>query len=150
MAAETMDDLDRAIITELEEDGRRAFREIARNVDTSEATVRARVKRLQSIGALQIVAFADPAGLEKRQMSLIFVDIAMGSHNEVVARLVDLPEVSYVSTVTGRADLCVEVATRDNDHLREFLVTTLGSIDGIVRTECTSILKVHKLRYGSH
>lgn len=150
MASDTMDDLDRAIVTELEEDGRRAFREIARNVDTSEATVRARVKRLQSLGALQIVAFADPASLEKRQMSLIFVELEPGTHESVVAELVELSEVSYVSTITGKHDLCVEVATRDNDHLREFLVHTLGAIKGIARTECTSILKVHKLRYGSH
>lgn len=150
MASDAMDDLDRAIVTELEEDGRRAFREIARNVDTSEATVRSRVKRLQSIGALQIVAFADPASLEKRQMSLIFLELTLGEHDDVVAALIDLPEVSYVSTVTGRHDLCVEVATRDNDHLRDFLVHTLGSIKGIARTECTSILKVHKLRYGAH
>lgn len=150
MAADTTDDLDRAIITELEEDGRRAFRAIARKVGTSEATVRARVKRLQSIGALQIVAFAVPIGSDKAQLSLLLVNVAMGSHNDVITQLKDLPEVSYVSTITGIADLCLEVITRDNDHLREFLVTTLGSISGIVHLECSSILKVHKTRYGAY
>ena len=50
MAELKLDDLDHAIIRELEQDGRRAFREIARTVDTSEATVRARVTRLPEAG----------------------------------------------------------------------------------------------------
>lgn len=56
MAQDSLDHLDRAILHQLEEDGRRAFREIARVVGTSEATVRARVKRMQDLEILRIVA----------------------------------------------------------------------------------------------
>ena len=40
------DDTDRAILRELQEDGRRSFRAIARSVGVSEGTVRSRVRRI--------------------------------------------------------------------------------------------------------
>src|SRR6478609_2665984 len=54
------DELDRAIIRELERDGRQPFREIGRSLGVSEATVRARYRRLTDSGLLRVVAFADP------------------------------------------------------------------------------------------
>jgi Lrp/AsnC family transcriptional regulator, regulator for asnA, asnC and gidA len=61
MTTSTMDALDFGIVRELQDDGRRAFREIARNLSVPEATVRTRVKRLQDQGVLQILAFTDPS-----------------------------------------------------------------------------------------
>src|ERR1700742_1089470 len=99
-----LDDLDRAIMRELEEDGRRAFREISRSVGASEATIRARVKRLQDLKILRIVAFADPEQLGGSQLALVFLTVELARHEEIVGQLADLPEVSYVSTLLGRAD----------------------------------------------
>lgn len=57
-----LDDVDEAILRELQVDGRRAYREIARTVGVSEGTVRTRVKRLREAGLLRILAFVDPSG----------------------------------------------------------------------------------------
>lgn len=134
---------------ELEADGRRAFREIARNLATSEATVRTRVKRLQDLNILRIVAFADPEQLGDSQLSLVLVRVSPDHHDAVVAALVDLPEVSYVSTLLGRADICVEVSSHDNAELWAFLADEVRSIVGVLETETLSVVKVHKLRYSS-
>ena len=48
-----VDDTDVAIITALQEDGRRPFTEIARSLELSEGTVRQRVGRLQRLGIVQ-------------------------------------------------------------------------------------------------
>ncbi|BBZ25820.1 AsnC family transcriptional regulator [Mycolicibacterium madagascariense] len=149
MAVYELDDLDRAIMRELEEDGRRAFREISRSVGASEATIRARVKRLQDLKILRIVAFADPEQLGGSQLALVFLTVELARHEEIVGQLADLPEVSYVSTLLGRADVCVEVSTKDNADLWTFLRDKVGTIEGITHVETMSILKVHKLRYTS-
>jgi Lrp/AsnC family transcriptional regulator for asnA, asnC and gidA len=149
MAGYAMDDLDRAILRELEEDGRRALREIGRSLNTSEATVRARVKRLQDLKILRIVAFADPEQLGGTQLGLVMLGVDPRRHEDVVAALVEFPEVTYVSTLLGRADICVEVSTRDNAELWEFLQHKVRTIEGIREVETLSILKVHKLRYST-
>lgn len=142
-----MDDLDRSIIRELEEDGRRPLREIGRSLGASEATIRARVKRLQELGILRIVAFADPKSLGGSQLSLAFLTVEPAKHDDVVAALVDFPEITYVSTLMGRSDICIEVSTRDNDELWEFLRRKVNLIPGVTGVETTAILQVHKLRY---
>jgi Lrp/AsnC family transcriptional regulator, regulator for asnA, asnC and gidA len=145
----TLDDLDRSILRELEEDGRRALREIARSVGASEATIRARVKRLQDSKVLRIVAFADPERLGGAQLGLLLLKVEPARHEDVVSSLTELPEVTYVSTVLGSADICVEVTTKDNAELWSFLRTKVAKIKGIHEVESMSILKVHKLRYPS-
>jgi Lrp/AsnC family transcriptional regulator for asnA, asnC and gidA len=149
MVDHTLDELDRAIVHELEEDGRRALREIARNLGSSEATVRARVKRLQDANILRIVAFADPERLGNTHLSLVFLTVDPVRHQAVVDALVEMPEVTYVSTVLGRADICAEVLTADNAALWALLNEKMARIEGVRSTETTPILKVHKLRYAT-
>lgn len=149
MAADSLDDLDRGILRQLEEDGRRAFREIARTLGTSEATVRARVKRMQDLEILRIVAFADPERLGNHQLALAMLSVEPHRHGDVVARLSKLPEISYVSTLLGRFDICAEIASSSNVELWEFLETQVNTIEGVRAVETLSIVHVHKLRYGS-
>lgn len=148
MAELKLDDLDHAIIRELEQDGRRAFREIARTVDTSEATVRARVKRLQDSGTLRIVAFTDPRE-SNSQLTLTSIRVHPTQHDAVVEALLLIPEITYLSTVMGRYDLCAEIMARDVDHLYDILRRRVETIPGVREIESASVLKVHHLRYGA-
>ena len=149
MTPESLDDLDRAVLRQREDDGRRAFREIARTLGTSEATVRARVKRMQDLEILRIVAFADPERLGNHQLALLFLRVDPQRHSEVVDALTALPQISYVSTLLGRADICAEVGSANNLELWEFLNTHINTIEGVRSVETMSVLHVHKLRYGS-
>ena len=56
MARDLFDQLDLKIIDALAEDGRRPFTDVARDLAVAEATVRARVGRLQRLGAIRFVA----------------------------------------------------------------------------------------------
>ncbi|MEI6365119.1 MAG: AsnC family transcriptional regulator, partial [Actinomycetes bacterium] len=55
-----LDDVSKAIIEQLQEDGRRPYATIGKVVGLSEAAVRQRVAKLVSTGAMQIVAVTDP------------------------------------------------------------------------------------------
>ena len=143
-----MDDVDRAIVVELEADGRRAFREIARQVGVSEATVRARVRRLEETGLLQIVAFADPAKMGNSAMALLFLRVAPAEHDNIVAELSGRPEVSYLSTVLGNSDLCVQVVVRDQVQLGEFVRNQVRTLPGVIDTQTIPETVVHKLWFG--
>ena len=55
-----LDDVSKAIIEQLQEDGRRPYAAIGKAVGLSEAAVRQRVQRLLDAGVMQIVAVTDP------------------------------------------------------------------------------------------
>src|SRR6201746_955220 len=58
-----LDDLSKAIIEQLQDDGRRSYASIGKAIGLSEAAVRQRVQRLIDAGVMQIVAVTDPMQL---------------------------------------------------------------------------------------
>lgn len=150
MTTHSIDDLDRAIIRELEADGRRALREIARALDSSEATVRARVKRLRDLKALRIIAFADPREIGGLELALVSLRVQPTRHADAVAALVALPESSYVSSLLGDTSISCEIQSRDNQHLWEILTERVAKIPGVISYTAQPIIAVHKLGYQHH
>jgi Lrp/AsnC family transcriptional regulator, regulator for asnA, asnC and gidA len=146
---ETVDDLDRAIIGELERDGRTPFREIGRALDVSEATIRARYRRLVDSGLLRIVAFSDPNAHSKSRLALLFLKVTPDRHDAVVKLLGEHEEVSYVSTVLGPWDVFAQVLVADDAALWAFLQTVVRPMDGVLETDCTLEMKVHKLWFDA-
>ena len=144
-----LSDLDLAIIRQLEADGRKAFREIARELDASEATVRARVHRLRESGVLRIVAFADPAQMGRSQLGLLLIRAQAEHRSTVLAALADRAEVSYVSTVLGRSDVFAQVLVRDIESLWAFINDYVETLPGILETETIVEVGVHKLQFAS-
>jgi Lrp/AsnC family transcriptional regulator for asnA, asnC and gidA len=145
---ETLDTVDRAILRELQEDGRRPFREIARKIGVSERTVRARARRMGDDGVLRIIAFADPVRLGHSVLALVLIRVDTRGHDEVVETVASWPEVSYVSSLVGRADLYIQVMCRDNDELWRLVTQRLRALDGVIETETMLEVKVHKFVYS--
>jgi Lrp/AsnC family transcriptional regulator for asnA, asnC and gidA len=143
----TLDALDRQIIRHLQEDGRRAYREIARALKVSEGTIRWRVRKLIDSQALRIVAIADPFRLGYSVLAFALISVEPGAHARVIQALVDFPEVTYVSACAGRYDIYIQVVCRDNDHLFELLTERVPAIGGIKRTETFTEFKMYKVSY---
>ncbi|KFM19715.1 Regulatory protein AsnC [Marine Group I thaumarchaeote SCGC AAA799-P11] len=51
-----LDDMDIGIVTSLQEDGRKSFRQIARELNTSTPTIHARYQRLVNIGLIKSIS----------------------------------------------------------------------------------------------
>jgi len=87
-----LDDVGKAIVEQLQDDGRRSYATIARAVGLSEAAVRQRVTRLQEAGVIQIVAVTDPLQLGFRRQAMVGVRVD-GDVVVVADALADMPEV---------------------------------------------------------
>jgi len=146
MAISSLDALDYGIVRELQEDGRRAFREVARNLAVPEATVRARVRRLQEMGALQILAFIDPSKLGPATLALLFVTVTPQDHQRLVDTLGRWPEVSYLSTTLGNADVFAQVLCRDEETLWA-LQQKVRALPGVLDVRTAQEVSVHKIRF---
>jgi len=142
-----IDDIDRAIISYLQYDGRMPFTQIAENLGVTEGTVRRRVKQLIDEGSMQIVAIAAPHALGFREAAMIGITVHANQINAVADQVAQLPEVTYLFQAAGEFDLFVEVYCQDRDHFVSFLNNKLHTIPGIERTQSFMILKMHKLSY---
>jgi Lrp/AsnC family transcriptional regulator for asnA, asnC and gidA len=144
---ESLDRLDREILRHLQEDGRKPFREIARSLDVSEGTIRVRFRRLQESGVLRILAFADPFRLGDSVLALVFLRVEAHAHDRIVEAVTAWPEVTYVSTLMGRADVYIQVICRDNQALWQLVMERMRTLDGVLETETMTEMKVHKFAY---
>ncbi len=142
-----VDDVDKALIEALQEDGRLPYTKLAVEVGLSEAAVRQRVQRLVEAGVVQIVAVTDPLTLGFRRMAMIGLKVE-GDLRTVANDIATLPEVSYVVVVGGSFDLMMEVVCEDDDHLLTLLNDRVRSIAGVRSTETFTYLKLFKQTYA--
>ena len=136
----------KAIVEQLQQDGRRPYATIGKAVGLSEAAVRQRVQRLVESGVIQIVAVTDPmqVGFPRAAMLGIRVD---GDISEVADRLADLEEVDYVVITAGGFDILAEVVCEDDEHLLEIMNSKIRSVPGVRSTETFVYLKLRKQIY---
>ncbi|MBI6630850.1 Lrp/AsnC family transcriptional regulator [Pontibaca salina] len=144
----TGDDLDYAIVKLLEVDGRKAFSEIAHELNVSEGTIRNRVGRMKEAGVLRIVAIADPAATEYQTSVMLGLKVAQGhTPQQVAARLEKEAFVVYILWVAGRFDLVVEVVCDQQEHLLEFLEAEFHSAEDLAAIEVMPGLRNFKNQF---
>lgn len=95
-----LDDVSRAIIEQLKEDGRRPYARIAGAVGLSEAAVRQRVQRLLDAGVMRVVAVTDPLQLGFSRQPMIAVR-TRGDARAVADALAEFDEVGHVVITAG-------------------------------------------------
>jgi DNA-binding Lrp family transcriptional regulator len=118
-----MDDIDRAIIAQLQADARASYRHVGEAVGLSASAVKRRVDRLTQDGTIRgFTVQVDPGRLGWG--TEVFVSIfASGniSPGRIRQALTGIPEVVAAFTVTGDADALVQVRVRDTAHLEVVL-----------------------------
>ena len=142
-----IDDVDKAIVEALQEDGRLPYTKLAKQVGLSEAAVRQRVQRLIEAGVMQIVAVTDPAMLGFHRNAMVGLEVE-GDLRTVAHDIAEIPEVSYVVVVSGSFDLLMEVVCEDDDHLLALLNDKVRAIPGVRRTETFTYLRLFKQTYA--
>ncbi|MEJ2357163.1 MAG: Lrp/AsnC family transcriptional regulator [Deinococcales bacterium] len=116
-----LDELDKAIIVALEDDGRRPFRDIARDLDVAESTVRSRVARLQERRLIHITAVGDPLQLGVEATAIFLGRVRPGTVGESAASLARLPYVRFVGTSFGQADIVIQTLHNSVKELHAFV-----------------------------
>lgn len=138
-----LDAIEMRIVVELQRDGRMPTKEIARRVGASEVTVRRRLRRLRSSGAVQIAAAVDPFAVGYQTVASINLKVDPGHLDEIASRLSTHPQVRFVAATLGTWDLLVEFVSTSTHDLTEFLLDDLARTEGIREADTTLILKVY-------
>jgi Lrp/AsnC family transcriptional regulator for asnA, asnC and gidA len=142
-----LDDVSKAIIEQLQADGRRSYAEIGKAVGLSEAAVRQRVQKLTESGVMQIVAVTDPMQLGFYRQAMVGIRVS-GDTTAVADAVAALPSVDYVVLTAGSFDVLVEVVCEDDDDLIDLLNRRIRAIPGVQSTETFVYLKLLKQFYN--
>jgi len=137
-----IDDLDRSIILELQEDARRPYKEIAGRLGVSESTISNRVNRLLKAGILKLEARVDPFKLTNKVAAVIGIQLERRGHVQAVEEIAKIPGVSAVYVATGKYDLFIEVMEDSIADLNDFLFhkSRLSKMKNIITTETFILL----------
>jgi Lrp/AsnC family transcriptional regulator, regulator for asnA, asnC and gidA len=141
-----LDDVSKAIIEQLQQDGRRPYAAIGKAVGLSEAAVRQRVQRLIDSGVMQIVAVTDPMQVGFQRAAMMGV-VVSGDVEDVAEAIGALDEVDYVVMTAGGFDILAEVVVEDDEALLAVVNRKVRAIPGVTRTETFVYLKLLKQIY---
>jgi Lrp/AsnC family transcriptional regulator, regulator for asnA, asnC and gidA len=144
---ERIDDTSRAIIEQLQADGRRSYAAVGQAVGLSEAAVRQRVQKLVDSGVMQIVAVTDPMQVGFQRQAMISISVT-GDVEEIAEQLSKIDEVDYLVVTAGSWDILAEVVVTDDEHLLRLVNRQIRTIPGVTRTESFLYLKLVKQTYN--
>ncbi|MFN4002589.1 Lrp/AsnC family transcriptional regulator [Microcella sp.] len=142
-----LDDVSKAIVEQLQIDGRRSYAEIGKAVGLSEAAVRQRVQKLTDAGVMQVVAVTDPMQLGFYRQAMIGIRV-VGDTTHVADELSSMRAVDYVVLTAGSFDILAEVVCEDDDDLIDLLNRRIRAIDGVQSTETFVYLRLQKQFYN--
>lgn len=118
-----MDNLDERLVTLLRHNGRRSISDLAVETETSRATVRSRIERMENDGSIigyTVILRAD--AVEAAIRGIMMIEIEGHVTDRVIRTLGGFPEISEIHTTNGRWDLIVELNA-----------ATLSDFDAVLR-----------------
>lgn len=139
-----LDAIDQAIIDLLRLDGRMPYRAIARELAVTEATVRARVRRLEDSNTMRVVAVTDIEAAGFGMLLAVGVQVENRSPEDVAHDMARISEVFSVNVVVGAHDLEILVVAEDHTALNELMSQRLAQVPGVRRLTPALALDVLK------
>jgi Lrp/AsnC family transcriptional regulator for asnA, asnC and gidA len=142
-----IDTTDYRIISLLRKNGRASSRELAQTLGHTEATIRARLRRLDSSGIMRVVAMTDFRAAGFPLMAVIGVQIKDRSAVDVAQDIAKLPQIFNVQIVIGTMDIELSAGAADSVDLAQ-LIKTLAAIPGVHQLTPGMALEVIKFDWG--
>ncbi|RSN18108.1 AsnC family transcriptional regulator [Streptomyces sp. WAC 05977] len=137
-----MDDVDRMLLTALQQDATQAYAALGKAVGLSAGAAHERVRKLREQGVIRRTTVdVDPAAVGRGVMAFVLVEAGswMGDA-PTKAALEALPEVVEAHIIAGPASLLVKVRTPTTEELQASL-RRLYAIEGVTGTQTIVVLE---------
>lgn len=141
-----MDDIDRAILRELQTDGRIAYADLGPRVGLSASAARQRLQRLLDSKAVQVVGVTDPMAMGRQSMALLGISVD-GDPRAVADTLARREEVVYMVLTAGAFDLFAEVVCPQPADLLGLVNDVVRPIEGVTGIETFPYFGIHTHRF---
>ncbi len=148
----TLDSYDRRLLSELMQDGRQSWRDLAQRVGLSETPTVRRVRSLEASGVIRgYTARVDEAQVGRSITVFISVSLERQNKGEIEAFeqvISSSPLISSCYMMAGDVDYLLRVAVADIGELQMFLDEVLRPITGMKRISSAFALKAVVDRQG--
>ncbi len=125
------DQIDFKIIQELSQDARKSAAKIAKNIDVNERTVRRRIEKLIEDKTVRITTIVDPNSFGYNAIADINLKVDDPVYNDFIESCKANPNVCYIATGWGKANLSIETRFIDNSDMYNFINHTLSEAEGV-------------------
>lgn len=140
-----LDELDRKLLTLLQNDARRPTADLARKLKLSGPGLQKRLRKLEDRGVIRryaTIVDREAVGLDL----LCFVHIMLAHHRpDSVKRFPDrikrMPEVLECHFLTGEFDYLLKLVVASHEELEKFLFERLMKVPGVDRTRTSIVVK---------
>ncbi|SDM68105.1 Lrp/AsnC family transcriptional regulator [Allokutzneria albata] len=140
-----MDDVDRKILAELQDNGRLTVTELAARVRLSLSPCHRRLRELERSGAIRgYRAILDAGVVGLAFQALVFVTMRQEDRDTVAAfeqALVDIPHVLQAQRLFGDPDYLLRIATADLEAFQRLYDEKLATLPGVQRLSSTLVMK---------
>ena len=140
-----VDQLDRRLLADLQDDARTSSAELARRVGLSGPGLQKRLRKLETQGVIEryaTVVNREAVGLDL----LCFVHVMLAHHRPNVVkrfptRVKAMPEVLECHFLTGEVDYLMKIVVASHEGLQKFLFEKLMKVDGVDRIRTSIVVK---------
>jgi Lrp/AsnC family leucine-responsive transcriptional regulator len=143
-----MDATDRAILRQLQQNGRMSNLDLAQAIGLSPTPTLRRVRELERRGViLGYRAIVDPEAVERSFQVLVWVDLVQGTRDTIEAferALLEIPEVVEALRLYGEPDYLLRVVVRDSDEYEALYTNRLAALPGISKARSQIGMKTIK------
>jgi Lrp/AsnC family transcriptional regulator for asnA, asnC and gidA len=139
-----LSELDKDILTILQQDGRRSAQSIAEELGVPQRRVRAALSDILDRRGIRVTAVTVPALLGYEAMAFAeFSSDGTVPRREVASSLASLECIDYVVTTAGPSDVMANLVCRDFEELRRVVEEQVCQVPGVRLKEVTPYLALH-------
>jgi len=139
-----IDKLDKEILNELNKNARLSFRDLAKILETSVATISHRVKKMEGHGIIKgYIPLLDQKKVGYDFTAVIEISIEKGRLSNVEKKLAEFDNTLGVYDITGVYDALVIARFKDRDHLNDF-IKKIQKFEFVQKTYTSIVLEVVK------
>jgi DNA-binding Lrp family transcriptional regulator len=141
----TTDELDRSIVERLRVDGRETNRSLAAALGVNEATIAARLRRLEAGHVVHVVALMDMYRAGFPYFAFAMITTSDRPVAAVAQEIAAVGQTIFVNLHTGRYDIIAGVLARDREELGRVFGEVLPKIRGVRTVRCELAVDVLRL-----
>lgn len=145
------DDLDMAILSNLQKDATITNAELAKKVGLSPSACLGRSKRLKDTGVIkQFAAIVDAQKVGLEIVTFVFVSLTPHDRQTTEAflnRIKKIPNVMECHNISGVHDYLLKIVTPSISEYRNFIIDELIEVPGVGKVESAVVLSSEKLSY---
>jgi DNA-binding Lrp family transcriptional regulator len=139
-----LDELDKRILSELNRDARKSFRDLAKILGLAVGTISTRIKRMEDAGLIKAyipLVSTTKAGYDFR--AIIALRTTGGRSLDIAKKIAESSNVCGVYDVTGEFDIFIVGRFKNREHLNSFL-KEIQVMDKVGRTNTFLVLQTMK------